>query len=255
MTTPVVVETPAAAPVVAPVVAPIVATRPDNVPEKFWDATKGAVNQDALLQSYTELEKKNSAAKPAEPVVPEMTEGEAAEHDATNKAAEAALKHVGLDLNTFTDEFSKDGKLSDASYETLAKAGFPKDFVDGHIEATLALGESITNAGYEAAGGKESYGVLTQWALQNIDPADIETFNEKMTGNKAQVVKAIKTLRDAYESATGKEPALLQAAGTSNSGDVFRSQAEVNVAIKDKRWGSDPAYTADITAKINRSTY
>lgn len=33
------------------------ATRPDDVPEKFWDATAGAVRVDAVLKSYSELEK------------------------------------------------------------------------------------------------------------------------------------------------------------------------------------------------------
>ena len=31
--------------------------RPEGVPEKFWDAAAGALRTDALLKSYTELEK------------------------------------------------------------------------------------------------------------------------------------------------------------------------------------------------------
>lgn len=38
--------------------------RPDNVPEKFWNAETGTVNTEALLASYTELEKTRS--KPQE---------------------------------------------------------------------------------------------------------------------------------------------------------------------------------------------
>jgi hypothetical protein len=34
-----------------------VAERPENVPEKFWDAEAGQLRSDALLKSYTELEK------------------------------------------------------------------------------------------------------------------------------------------------------------------------------------------------------
>lgn len=33
------------------------ATRPPEVPEKFWDATAGAIRTDALVKSYSELEK------------------------------------------------------------------------------------------------------------------------------------------------------------------------------------------------------
>jgi hypothetical protein len=42
--------------------------RPEDVPEKFWDAEQGALRVDALLKSYRELEKKLSArfAPPAD---------------------------------------------------------------------------------------------------------------------------------------------------------------------------------------------
>ena len=36
------------------------AERPAEVPEKFWDAAKGAVRVDALLKSYRELERRLS---------------------------------------------------------------------------------------------------------------------------------------------------------------------------------------------------
>jgi hypothetical protein len=40
---------------------PARAERPEEVPEKFWDAERGALRVDALLKSYRELEKKLSA--------------------------------------------------------------------------------------------------------------------------------------------------------------------------------------------------
>jgi len=48
--------------------------RPDNIPEKFWDAEKGEVRLDELAKSYAELEKAKSEA-PAPKV--EGTEGAA----------------------------------------------------------------------------------------------------------------------------------------------------------------------------------
>ncbi|HEY8612093.1 MAG TPA: hypothetical protein VIL69_12460 [Roseomonas sp.] len=45
----------------APGEAPARPERPEEVPEKFWDAERGALRVDALLKSYRELEKKLSA--------------------------------------------------------------------------------------------------------------------------------------------------------------------------------------------------
>ena len=38
--------------------------KPDNVPDKFWDAEAGTIRVDALLKSYAELEKKLSSSIP-----------------------------------------------------------------------------------------------------------------------------------------------------------------------------------------------
>ena len=40
------------------------ATRPDDVPEKFWDSEAGAIRTEALLRSYRELEKRLSRSVP-----------------------------------------------------------------------------------------------------------------------------------------------------------------------------------------------
>lgn len=40
-------------------------TRPDHIPEKFWDAEKGEVRAEALAKSYTELERKQGQGNKA----------------------------------------------------------------------------------------------------------------------------------------------------------------------------------------------
>ncbi len=37
---------------------PVIATRPDQVPEKFWDQDQGSIRTDVLLKSYGELERR-----------------------------------------------------------------------------------------------------------------------------------------------------------------------------------------------------
>ena len=45
----------------------------------------------------------------------------------------------------------------------------------------------------------------------------------------------------------------LQGKPPSNSGDVFRSQAEVVEAINDPRYDRDPAYRNDVLMRLERS--
>ena len=60
-------EAPAASPAAAPSLA--TTSRPDYLPEKFWDGAKGEARVEALAQSYAELEKKLGAGEgvPADP--------------------------------------------------------------------------------------------------------------------------------------------------------------------------------------------
>ena len=51
--------------------------RPDDVPEKFWDAAAGSQRTDALLKSYRELERKLGAAAVALPAGDDDADGQA----------------------------------------------------------------------------------------------------------------------------------------------------------------------------------
>ena len=49
------------------------------------------------------------------------------------------------------------------------------------------------------------------------------------------------------------EKPLLTGRGSRDTMDVFRSQAEVIEAMKDKRYDRDPAYRNDVFEKLSRS--
>jgi hypothetical protein len=56
------------------------------------------------------------------------------------------------------------------------------------------------------------------------------------------------------EAVEGSEPNLLQGKAQAAAKDEFRSTAEVVAAMKDKRYGSDSAYTKDVEQKLGRSS-
>ena len=56
------------------------------------------------------------------------------------------------------------------------------------------------------------------------------------------------------EAAEGVEANLVQGRAKAASKDEFRSTAEVVEAMKDKRYGKDPAYTKDVEQNLARSS-
>jgi hypothetical protein len=234
-------------PVVPPVVEPkpAAAQRPEHVPEKFWDAVKGAVNTEALLKSYTELESKGAkpAEKPAEGTPPEGTPA----------TPEEAVKAAKLDMDALSQEFLTNGAISEASYKALEGAGISKDMVDSYIAGQVALAQAHDAQGFAIAGGQEQYMQMTQWAAANLSAEDQAAFNTAVAGSAAQMKQAITALKAQYEAARGTDPTLLggrQAAGGSEADTPFASRAEVVTAMSDPRYRKDSAYRAVVERRV-----
>ena len=64
---------------------------------------------------------------------------------------------------------------------------------------------------------------------------------------------AFQGIQAEYNEANGYEGRMLQGKPASSTGDVFRSQAELVAAMGDPRYDTDPAYRADVVAKLDQS--
>jgi hypothetical protein len=224
--------------------APAKPERPADVPEKFWDAEKGVVNTEALLKSYTELEKGKAPAAQQDPAKApadgeKPPEGEPSKVN-PQEAQDAAAK-----------EFSEKGELSEETYKSLEAAGFPKDMVDSYIAGQMALAAQRDAQGYELAGGQEQYSAMAKWAGANLTAPELQAFNDAIAGTPAQMKQAILGLKAQYEGAAGRDPKLVQGGG-GNGGvnGAFASRAEVTAAMRDSRYRSDPAYRAEVERRI-----
>ena len=171
------------------------------------------------------------------------------------KESEAqAVEAVGQEaFDAMQQEFVQRGELSEATYKSLESKGIPKAMVDSYIEGRKAVAEMQTQAIYAEVGGQGEYGALIEWAAQNLEPDEIEIFNsEVQSGNVTRAKVAVRNLNVRREVA-GRTTRRVEGKTSVASGEVFRSMAEVVQAMKDPRYGKDPAYRADIEQRIARS--
>jgi hypothetical protein len=217
--------------------------RPQNVPEKFWDATKGTVNTEALLASYGELERGRS--KPEA-----QTEQEAPD------AAEAQqqITDAGLDFDSFSRSYAENGGLTEDNYAELEAAGFPRDMVEQYIEGQEAIGSNLRADILTSVGGEESFKEMSTWASQNLDAKSLDAYNRAVDSRDPDMMRmAVEGLQARYQRDNGSEPTLVGGNRQTNAGDVFRSTQELTAAMKDPRYSKDPAYRADVEQKLGRS--
>ena len=106
----------------------------------------------------------------------------------------------------------------------------------------------------QSAGGDKAYANVINWAKSNLDSSQTEAFDEVVnTGSIAAIKLAVAGLKAEYEKANGVEGRMVTGKAPTNSGDIYRSQAELVAAMNDPRYDRDPAYRQDVIEKLDRS--
>jgi hypothetical protein len=260
------------------------AQRPEGVPEKFWNAETGQINTDALLKSYTELERARSAPKtePAkEPAKVEPTadqkaaqaELDAATTDeakaaatakltAANAAADAAKKTEEIAptaalqsaMELAADAFAKNGEISEEAFVALEKSGITREYATQYAIGLKAQAELVEVKMYAEVGGREQYQAMHAWAAQNLSQEQKVAFNSQINTTLESAIGAARNLKMIYEAANGRSPTgRVEPKGGSNEAtpvEMFRSEAEVTKAMSDPRYSSDAAFRKDVEAKL-----
>lgn len=238
-------QAPPSGPVSEPVTAP--AERPAHVPEKFWNAETKTPDYEGMAKAYSELEKKLGAPKEAVVEPPKPAE-------ATADEARKELTERGVDFDALSSKFNDKGALDEADYTALEAAGIPKGMVNEYIEGQLAKTEALRLNVFSEVGGEKQYTEMVQWAATALSPADRSAYDKAVdSGDLAQIKLAAAGLQSRFVAANGLEPKLLNGGGQTGSGDVFRSSAEVRLAMSDPRYRTDEAYRQDVYSKMSRS--
>ena len=106
----------------------------------------------------------------------------------------------------------------------------------------------------QSAGGDKAYANVINWAKTNLDSSQTVAFDEVVnTGSVAAIKLAVAGLKAEYEKANGVEGRMVTGKAPTNSGDIYRSQAELVAAMNDPRYDRDPAYRQDVIEKLDRS--
>jgi hypothetical protein len=121
--------------------------------------------------------------------------------------------------------------------------------------APTDLSDSDINQIKNSAGGDQAYANIVNWAKSNLDAKQITAFDEVINTGSVQAIQlAVSGLKAEYDNANGVEGRMVTGkTAPKETGDVFRSQAELVRAMSDKRYDSDPAYRQDVIEKLERS--
>lgn len=226
---------------------PAAAQRPDNVPEKFWNAETGQVNTEALLSSYAEAEGKlRSGVHKAEPQA-----DASADELSIPKPPKLNVEEV---LNTVAENYKKAGSFSEDDLKKIAETGVTKGMVENHIRGQQADASSRVEAAYKSAGGKDQYSLVTAWAGANLSEAEVAAFDKIVSSGEAIAIDfAVSGLKAKYVASEGSEGLRVGGAKPSTQSDVFETRAEFVQITRDPKYTNDAKYRSEVDAKVARS--
>ena len=207
-----------------------------------------------LEKAYVELQAKLGEQK---------GETEVAEKEPEDKPT---LSEGATLITSATDEYYANGnKLSPETLQKFSSMS-SQDLINAYMEvqqmpeyqqqqkAPVEISEAQVNQIKNAAGGEAAYSNIVNWAKANVPTEQINAFDEVVNSGSVQAINlAVAGLKAQYDAANGVEGKMYTGKAPTNSGDVFRSQAELVRAMSDQRYDTDPAYRQDVIEKLDRS--
>ena len=202
-------------------------TRPDHVPEKFWDADAGSVRTDALIKSYGELERR--LGEPA-PDVPESADG----YDISPPEGFEELLASDADINTRLHEAGFSQAQAALVYELAAERLLPLvEHLAGDLRVSGEQAALSRHFGGDEA-WKQARPQIEAWGRANLDGSTFEALSCSADG----VIAMHRMMRSG-------EPPVLR--GADSDGPAL-NESELRRMMQDPRYWreEDPAYVARV---------
>ena len=213
-------------------------------------------NAEELEKAYMELQRKLGDSDEGDEEEVSEDEGEDVEE------TEAEYTEAQTLISNASQEYAETGNISDEMMEQFGEMS-SQELVEAYMniqanapEAVAEeLSESEVNSIKNSVGGDQAYDNVMQWAGENLDPDQVDAFDNIIaTGNSTAIQMMVNGLKAQYDSSNGYEGRMLFGkSANASSSDVFRSQAELVAAMSDSRYESDPAYRNDLLEKLDRS--
>lgn len=217
-------------------------------------------NAEQLEKAYIELQKKLGQSEEEE----EEYEGEAEEYE-EEEYEEGELSEGATLITEASAEWEETGELSEETLEQFQSMS-STDLVNAYVEMSQLvdetegevevedLSDADINTVKNVVGGETAYNNLMTWSQNNLSESKAAAFDSLVeSGNVEAISLAVEGLKARYDKANGYEGEMVTGKPPVESGDVFRSQAELVAAMSDPRYDLDPAYRMDVVDKLDRS--
>ena len=155
---------------------------PEGGAEKFYNKETGAYNWEA--DAKERMFREAQADK----------KGEGEEKPKEGDAIESAVKAAGLDFDVIDAQIVAHGDLTEEQYAAFDSIGLDRERVKSVVDMTVdGLKQHETNV-VEAFGGTEEFNKVVEWAVANLNEAEIAALDAKVN-DPDQMAEGVKDIR------------------------------------------------------------
>tara|TARA_Y100000004_G_scaffold192511_1_gene253196 strand:- start:281 stop:1111 length:831 start_codon:yes stop_codon:yes gene_type:complete len=223
--------------------------RPAWLPDKFD-------SPEAMARAYAELETKfHSNDEQLQQLESQANYEQQAQEvmETPPHMVDQLLDERGLDFSVFQQEYNETGQLSEDAYLALQEAGIEPQMVDTWIAGQEAIADQQIDSIYNMVGGEQVYNQMLEWAGDNLQPWEMDAFNDQIESLDANSMFAVQGLMARMQNDEGSPPMLYQGEPSQYSAPKYDSLAQLTSAMSDPRYASDPAYRREVTSRLNNS--
>ena len=223
--------------------------RPAWLPDKFD-------SPEAMARAYSELENKFHASDDQLQQLEQQANYEQQAQEVMETPphmVDQLLDERGLDFSVFQQEYNETGQLSEDAYLALQEAGIEPQMVDTWIAGQEAIADQQIDSIYNMVGGEQVYNQMLEWAGDNLQPWEMDAFNDQIESLDANSMFAVQGLMARMQNDEGSPPMLYQGEPSQYSAPKYDSLAQLTSAMSDPRYASDPAYRREVTSRLNNS--
>ena len=223
--------------------------RPAWLPDKFD-------SPEAMARAYSELENRFHASDEQLQQLEQQANYEQQAQEVMETPphmVDQLLDERGLDFSVFQQEYNETGQLSEDAYLALQEAGIEPQMVDTWIAGQEAIADQQIDSIYNMVGGEQAYNQMLEWAGDNLQPWEMDAFNDQIESLDANSMFAVQGLMARMQNDEGSPPILYQGEPSQYSAPKYDSLAQLTSAMSDPRYASDPAYRREVTSRLNNS--
>lgn len=206
-------------------------SRPDGLPDKFWDPTQGRIRTEALVKSYLSLEKMLGGTARLD--IPNSADDYSIE-------APSDLIHPDAELNS---------RLHEAGF-SQNQAQLVYDLAEEHLSPLISEMSAELEAQHQIAQLTEEFGGEENWQQisRQISTWGQANFPEEQFQALASSVEGVRSL---YQMMAREEPDMV---ASGNLPSTVRSEQSLKALMRDPRYWRDqnPAIVAEVREGFQR---